>query len=154
MPPSPIVERALASLGQSQPERFARELESGFAPLEGRSKADLLAALRSFARDVRFAGGGDWASFFPAPDADLAALFSGAGETPPHLALLLATLELLEDPTRLLNRSVEDHLDHYYRAVLRLEPRPAKGDRAHVLVELKPGAPSLRLGASDLMSGG
>ena len=55
---------------------------------------------------------------------------------PPHMALLLAFLQLLEHSRSHLNALSAEHLDFYYRTVLGLSPRGAEGDQVHLLFEI------------------
>ncbi len=55
---------------------------------------------------------------------------------PPHYALFLAFLRLLEHARAETNTLTARHLDFYYRQVLGLERHPARADTAHLLVEL------------------
>ncbi len=57
-------------------------------------------------------------------------------EHPPHMALLLAFLQLLEHARDHLNTLTEAHLDFYYREVLGLTTRAAEPDQVHQLFEL------------------
>jgi len=58
------------------------------------------------------------------------------GSHEPHYALFLAFLPLLDHARDQLNTLPREHLDLYYRRVLRLAERPARPSQAHVLVEL------------------
>ncbi len=73
---------------------------------------------------------------------------------PPHMALLLAFLELLAHARDHLNTLTEAHLDFYYRRVLGLEPKAAVPDRVHVLFELAKSFQSHVLASDTLLKAG
>lgn len=157
-----IVQNMISRLGQSQHERPARELDPHFADVDERGPVALLRFARAFAAAVRFHAvpgttnsGDDWTPFFDLTEAQAAALLRQfAGDVPPHLALFATFARLHEFPRAHLNALTARHLDFHYRRVLRFEPRPAVPDRAHVLVELKKGAPAVRIGPEHLLSAG
>lgn len=60
-------------------------------------------------------------------------------EHQPHLALLIAFLELFKHLQRDLNDVTRRHLDFFYRDVLHLSERPAIPDQVHVIFELAKG---------------
>jgi hypothetical protein len=152
-----IAESLIARPGQSQEGRAAAELAPHFADLDERSAADLFVYARRLAAQVRFydeAGGGfssagDWSAFFAGGLPE-----RRDGRTEPHLALLAAFLKLYRLPRCALNGFTARHLEFYYRRVLGFAPRPARADRAHVLVELKKGAPKVELEPAHAFSAG
>lgn len=54
----------------------------------------------------------------------------------PHYALFLAFLKLFKYAQQQVNSITKRHLDFYYKEVLRLAPKEAQPNHAHVLVEL------------------
>jgi len=66
----------------------------------------------------------------------LAASLTQSADHQPHYALYLSFLKLFAEVTTELNGLTAKHLDFYYRAVLRLRPKAAKPDRAHIVAEL------------------
>lgn len=157
-----IIQSMVSELGQSQRDRLARELEEHFVDVDERGPRDRLLFAKALAARVHFYRGrldgpaGTWAPFFPfegAAEAE-ALLASAEGDTTPHLALLLAFLELYERPRALMNRLTARHLDFYYQRVLRFAPRPAVPDRAHVAFELKKNAPATRILPGMMLSAG
>lgn len=54
----------------------------------------------------------------------------------PHYALFLAFLKLFKYAQQQVNTITKRHLDFYYKEVLRLKPKDAQPNHAHVLVEL------------------
>lgn len=153
-----IVEHLIARAGQTQEARLPEGLARGFVEVEGRSSADLYRLVRGLAARVRFhyAEGGaikddlDWAPFFP--EGGLPAGRDGA--TPPHLALLAAFLKLHRVPRAAMNGFTARHLEFFYREVLGFAPRPARPDRAHLLIELKKNAAPLAVGPAHAFSAG
>lgn len=151
-----LLERAIAHPGQSQDDRSPVELAGDFVVVDERDTADLLRFTTDLAKMLRHrqpgGGEGDWRSFFPPPD-DPATWQAHAADAP-HLALLLAFCELYRAPQTALNRFTARHLDFYYRRVLRFASRPARPDRAHVVIELKRHAAPFALGPAHRLSAG
>ncbi len=164
MADSDIVQNLIFEPGQSQDGRMPRELGVHYADLDERTPAELWAWAGRFAKLVSFHPAGftgtddelpDWSALFPdtavAPD-DYAA--SRPGRVPAHAALLLAFIELFRRPQALANRITGRHLDFYYEEVLRLRRHGPVPDHAHLLLELKKGAPSLEVGPQHLFTAG
>lgn len=61
---------------------------------------------------------------------------SARRDHPPHLALYVAMLDVLQPARDDFNRMTQRHLDFFYRQVLALPARPATPDYAHLLFEL------------------
>lgn len=55
----------------------------------------------------------------------------------PHIALLVAFLKLFQHLQSDLNSFTRKHLDFFFKDVLRLIPRPAKSDKAHLVFEIQ-----------------
>lgn len=55
----------------------------------------------------------------------------------PHLALLFTFLRLYQRMQDALNSKTREHLDFFYKEVLRIKPRPAEPDKAHIVFELQ-----------------
>jgi hypothetical protein len=55
----------------------------------------------------------------------------------PHLALLFAFLKLFQHLQQDLNTFSKKHLDFFYKDVLKLKPRAATPDNAHVIIEIQ-----------------
>lgn len=58
-------------------------------------------------------------------------------EHTPHLALLFAFLKLFQHLQTDLNGFTKKHLDFFFREVLRLQPRAAEADKAHIVFEIQ-----------------
>ncbi len=56
---------------------------------------------------------------------------------PPHLALLFAFLKLFRHLQDDLNGYSRKHLDFFFKDVLRIGPRPATADKAHIVFEIQ-----------------
>lgn len=56
---------------------------------------------------------------------------------PPHLALLFAFLKLFNYLQEDLNSYSRKHLDFFYKEVLKIKPREANPDRAHLILEIQ-----------------
>ncbi len=75
-------------------------------------------------------------------EAALQDAIANSGEHPPHYALFLSFLSMLEPARDALNEMTGRHLDFYYRDILQLSPRPAQPGSVHVKVELARGVES------------
>lgn len=73
---------------------------------------------------------------------------------PAHYTLFLAFLKLFRLGQQHLNTLTQRHLDFYYNDVLRLQPKAASPDSAHVIITLAKGTDSLPLPAGTLFRGG
>ncbi|HIJ94641.1 MAG TPA: hypothetical protein HPP94_02675 [Desulfuromonadales bacterium] len=161
-----IIQNMIFQLGQSQNGRRSPELDIHYADLDERSSADLAHFIRTLAAGISFIGAdavngidggsldGDWSAFFPDDTALEMALKNDSGDTRPHLALLLAFLELYKIPQEVINRISGRHLDFYYQKVLQLVRKAPLPDKAHLLLELKKNAAPLAIGAEWLFSAG
>lgn len=152
-----IVQNMITRLGQSQGERLPPELAADFFRVDERDAETLLAQARTLAETMPFysrdpeAASGDWGHFFPA---DSAALSADDGSIKPHLGLFATFLELYRRPQAALNRFTARHMDFQFSRVLRFLPRPARPDRAHVVIELKKGATPIAITPAHRFSAG
>ena len=87
-------------------------------------------------------------------DAALQDTFTKYDGHPPHYALFLAFLRLLEQARKEENTLTARHLDLYYREILRLKEKPAQPGKAHLLVELGKQAASHEFPPGELFSAG
>ncbi|MGZ8543789.1 MAG: hypothetical protein ACXWV0_00770, partial [Flavisolibacter sp.] len=55
----------------------------------------------------------------------------------PHLAIVFAFLKLFKHLQGDLNSFTKKHLDHFYKEVLQLKPKPAAPDHAHLVIEIQ-----------------
>lgn len=152
----------MASLGTAQDGRDAQALQPGHAPLDDRNLVQLLQAAQALAQLLRFYGStdtaasGDWSAYLPAGTADeLQALVDHSeGQLAPHHALLLAFFKTGQPAQDLLNGFTARHLQHQVRNVLGFAPRPARPDRAHLVLGLKKGAAAIELNSAHAFSAG
>ncbi|MEM7574077.1 MAG: hypothetical protein AAF433_14310 [Bacteroidota bacterium] len=72
----------------------------------------------------------------------------------PHLALLLAFLEMREQQRSMLNALSDQHLDFYYRRSLRTQPASAVEPRAFLALEARKNLPPTYLPEGSLFRGG
>lgn len=77
-----------------------------------------------------------------------------AGNTQPHVALMLVFLKLYQHQQRLINKLPDRYLDFYYRDVLQFKPEGIRSDQAYVLFTLNEQADFLRLEKGTLLSAG
>jgi Baseplate J-like protein len=155
-----IIQNLIFQLGQSQDDRLATELGGHFADIDEQTTADLLHQTKVLAKFVNYYRDhptnpiGDWSNFFldaiNIPDL----LTSQDANTPAHLALLLAFLELYKQPQSVINHCTARHLDFYYQDVLRLTKRAAIADKVHVLLELKKNVIPTSIRPENLFSAG
>ena len=161
---------ATGTTGTSQASRRWWALDPASAPLDERSTLDLLAFAQALALELKYldaqgAPAGDWRQLLPEPALlveavqaladparlapDRAALYAR-----PHVALLLAFVDLLGQARAQLNDLGRRHLDHYFAQVLRMSRKAAVPDRVHVLVEPDPRAAAVELPAGALLQAG
>ena len=147
--------------GQSQEERSPAELKADFVRVDERSTKDFLLFLKKLSPHLRYYPKkttdpvSDWSNFFPYDDQTVRTITEKkAADTPPHLALLLAFLELYKKPQEVINRITGRHLDFYFTRVLHLSKKRAVADKAHVLIELKKNVGPVTIGPEHLFSAG
>lgn len=156
--------------GTSQAARLRPELDPGFAVIDGRTSADLLAFARAYAAELVYVDSdgqpqGDWRGLLPDADAlqdaadylhapERASPERAARYARPHFALLLAFLDLLGLARDQLNGLTGRHLDFYYREVLRMVRKRAVPDRVHVLALPDNRSSRLRLPAGTGLRAG
>jgi Baseplate J-like protein len=168
--------------GTSQRGRALPALDPGYAAIDERSTADLLAFVQAFAERLRYFSAdeladelreaGTWASFAQHRDekgnvdvslADIVAYIDEperfTGERArwlgrPHFALLLTFLELLGHARAQLNDLTRRHLEYYYRDVLQMLPEPAQPDRAAMVFRLASRVAEVRLPAGTALQAG
>jgi hypothetical protein len=84
----------------------------------------------------------------------LAASLEDFAHHTPHYGLWLTFLQLFRHAQGEINKFTGRHLDFYFREVLRLAPRAAEPDKAHLLFELAKGRTSHLLTAGTLFRAG
>lgn len=158
-----LVQQMIDRLGTSQPERGDPRLDPAHAPVDGRDLVQLLRQVRALAQRLPYyrvegegvVADGNWSPWFEASDA---ALFAQAqrsdGLVPPHQALLLAFLRQREAAQSLIDGFTARHLQFQMRQVLGFEPRPEQPDRAHLLLQLKPGTAPVEITPDHAFSAG
>jgi hypothetical protein len=155
-----IIQNLIYQLGQSQGDRLPKELQLPFVDVDERTTADLLEFTKAFAELVNFyennssTPSGNWINFFPAQSEIEQLLKSDRNDTPPHLALFLAFLELYKQPQSVINKITARHLDFYYHDVLRLTKKDAIADKVHVILELKKNVAPIEIQPENLFSAG
>ena len=73
---------------------------------------------------------------------------------PPHYALFLSFLKLFRIAQQDMNKLTKRHLDYYYKEILRLMPREAVPNQAHILVELAKQVDEYMLKEGTLLKAG
>lgn len=165
--------------GTSQRGRALPALDPGYAGVDERSSADLLAFVQAFVERLRYYAAaddatdddelrelGDWRAFANHPDLSVADIVAYIAEPErftgeqarwlgrPHFALLLTFIELLGHARTQLGQLTGRHLDYYYREILRMQPAPAQPDRAAMVFRLASRVAQLRLPAGTALQGG
>jgi hypothetical protein len=162
--------------GTSQRGRPLPALDPGYAAIDERSTADLLAFVQAFADKLRYFAAdelgaelreaGTWADFARHPDLTLADMVAYIAEPErftgerarwlgrPHFALLLVFLELLGHARAQLNDLTRRHLEHYYRDILRMQLDPAQPDRAAMVFRLAGQVSEVLLPAGTALQAG
>ena len=167
-PGSPVANTGTS--GTSQAARRWWALDPASAPLDERNTLDLLAFAQTLARELKYVDAqgvpaGDWRQLLPEPALlveAVQALADPARLAPeraalyarPHVALLLAFVELLGQARAQLNDFGRRHLDHYFARVLRMSRKAAVPDRVHVLVEPATSAAAVELPAGTVLRAG
>jgi hypothetical protein len=161
-----IIQNMIRALGQSQASRPLPALDAHYVDVDERSVENHLLLLQKFARTVKFHLTAahadedenewvDWREFFPFDPDRIGAWRAGLGDdTPAHLALLLSFLDMYREAQASLNQFGGRHLDFYYRDVLRIRPRAAVPDRAHLVLELKKNALPLEINPDHRFTAG
>jgi hypothetical protein len=162
--------------GTSQRSRRLAALDPGQAPIDERTRTDVLGFVQAYADQLRFLEGdaetggvrttGTWADFVRRADlslADIAAYVTDptrfTGERArwlgrPHFALLLTFVELLAHARDHLNGFTRRHLDYYYRDLLQARPEPPTPDRATVVLGVRSGVAEVLLPAGTELQAG
>jgi len=138
--------------GTSRKQRFIPALEPAYARIDDRSIEELFRFIQEYSRKLKYVNingeeSGNWEAFFeklPVPD----------GNCTPHLALVMAFLELFRESQNSLNQLTQKHLDHYYQTILGLKKKESTPDHVHVTVDLAREVRSLYLSAGTSFSAG
>ncbi|MBD2563977.1 MULTISPECIES: baseplate J/gp47 family protein [Nostoc] len=156
-----IIQNIIFQLGQSQDDRLLQELEIHFADVDERTPEELLLFTKKIAEFVNYyqnniaAPTNNWSAFFPYNQTELKQLIENKNaDISPHLALLLGFLEVYKQPQEVINQITANHLDFYYKDVLRLQQKSAVADKVHLLIELKKNAAPINISPTDLFSAG
>lgn len=162
-----IYEYLLATDGVNQLERSALSLDPALVKIDGRSKHDILRFLHALGTQVKFfdlnnQATGSWQPFLQAltaggnvPDeAQLNRLLLSRSDWSPHIALLIAFMQVYAHAQNDLNKLPGNRLNFYYEDVLRLQRRSAIADQVHVLVELAKNVQPVLLKKGTLLKAG
>lgn len=157
----------LATDGVNQSQRSQPALDPANVKLDDRSLSELLRFVCTLAAQVRYYGKnnlpqGDWQAFFDQlcnggqvlSDADLQMLMTVKKDLSPHLALLLAFLQVYTIVKDDLNQLTKKRLDYYYQEVLRLQRASPRPDEVHVLFEPAKNAHPALIKAGSLLDAG
>jgi len=127
--------------GSNQVGRQLPALDPATVQLDDRSATDFVWYASQLAKELNYYSldgnvAGDWQNFLSdvinLPESE----WSKTANRQPHQALFLAFLKLLKNSQNHLNDLPRQHLDFFYKNVLRLRQKPEEPDRAHVIFEL------------------
>ncbi|MDE1462126.1 baseplate J/gp47 family protein [Spartinivicinus poritis] len=164
------VETSTSRPGTLQTQRNLQPLLPSYFSVEERTTEDWLIYLKQFSEWLRFYSVADnshtdWQLFLPS-QADIAKLVAWVeGDTSvsdeikaiaarPHMALLLAFIELQKHPRLLFDRFTERHLHYYYRDLLGLTEKSPKPDHCHLVLGLESTAESVVLPVNTAFDAG
>ena len=133
----------LARDGTSQDSRFLEALAPDNARVMDLSLQDWMAFACRYAANLKFFDpqnlvSGSWQPLWPAEEevVHLLTQMEDNDAHDPHITLFLCFLKLLEHSNAHMNTLTQRHLDFYFKQVLRLKTRPARGDKVHIIFEL------------------
>lgn len=139
--------------GKDQSQRFLDALDPSYVEINEFTLMEWLEFAYQFASRVNYFRGendevtsGDWKLFFEYDDE--------LDNVPPHLALFICFIWLLEFSKKRLNKLTHKHLDFYYREVLQLQKLTATPDRVHLIFELAKSATEARIDKGARLDGG
>jgi hypothetical protein len=157
----------LATDGVNQPLRVQPALDPVNVKIDDRSMSELLRFVRHLAQQIRYYGNnnlpqGDWQAFFDQlrdgatvlNDAKIQTLLAVKKDLSPHLALLLAYLQVYAVVQNDLNSLTKKRLDYYYQEVLRLQRTSPQPDEVHVVFEPGKNAQPTLVKAGSLLDAG
>ena len=135
--------------GSSQLRRFVKALDPTTVAIDGRTRQEFIDFARNYAEIIRYYDNdnqtdGTWSEFFRP--------YTEAAD--PHYALFLAFIRIMGIAQEELNGITARHLDYFYKQVLGMEPRAARPDQVHVLLELAKNQTYYKLPAGTLLSAG
>ncbi|EKN3346133.1 hypothetical protein AAIP73_001576 [Yersinia ruckeri] len=130
--------------------------------LDNRRGLTLLEFIKKYTQKIPFNNESDfWDAFFFMLDnnpEELAKFYLAEniadGTLPPHQALILAVLQILETPRTLLNSLPAVHRNLYYRDLLGLSSRPANPDQVALSIALNPTVSTQLLAKGTLFEAG
>lgn len=154
--------------GVNQLQRNLPALDPDYVQLDGRTKRDLIHFLYQLSKQISFYSltntpQGDWSGLFSflksangsiLSDDELNQLMASRNDWPPHLALLMAFLDLYAIAQQDINQLVSKHLNYYYKKILQLSPKAAQPDQVHVTFELNKSAAPYSLKQGTLLDAG
>lgn len=149
--------------GTGQLQRFVEALEPGSVKLNNFSLNEWMRFAWHFAEKVNYfdtlnheSASGNWQDFFISNEnlEDFLLLVDEGGNLPPHLALFVCFIKLLEFSKKRFNKLTKRHLDFYYQQILQIEKLPATPDKVHVIFELAKNNVDSKIGQSTELDGG
>lgn len=149
--------------GTGQLQRFIEALDPNSVKLNDFSLKEWMQFVYRFAEHINYFNTLDfenpadnWQDFFIAdPDLeDFLQLVETGGNVPPHLALFVCFVKLLEFSKNRFNKLTKRHLDFYYRQILQIEKLPATPDKVHIIFELAKNSVDAKIDEETELDGG
>ena len=146
--------------GQTQSQRFPRELDSYYIKIDDKTRKELLLYAAEISKEINFYSestntiDGTWTPFFEKVYDKSIAKLKDYGKHEPHLALYLTFLLIYRHAQKSINGITKRHLDFYYKEILKLSNKKETPDKVHVLFELKKGVDESLIKAGTYLDAG
>lgn len=153
--------------GTYRHERFSKALDVDYFKLDERTVKDIVkqtAMLASYIRyyNEQYLEDGNWEVFFEdiydyvhnEVDFRKIDVWEKNAQTPPHLALYLAFIEIFKIAQEELNRFTQRHLEYYYKNILGFESNPEVADKVHLFFKIDKKAFKTLISKGTLFEGG
>jgi len=149
--------------GTAQFERFLKALDPDSVRLNDLGLKEWMKFAYDFAKHINFfdvnecdVPSGDWAAFFKDStqiDGFIAGL-TDSSDIPPHIALFVSFVKLLELTKNRFNKITARHLDFYYREILKFKRLGITPDKVHLIFELAKNVISEKIPEGTVLSAG
>lgn len=153
--------------GTYRTERFPKALHPDYFKLDERSDKELIAQTAKLASYIAYYNeqnqlDGNWEAFFEdvydyahnQVNFQQMEEWEKTQQTPPHLALFLAFVQVFHIAQDELNRLSQRHLEYYYNNILKFEREKAVEDKVALFFELDKKATMARVPKGTLFDGG
>ncbi len=156
--------------GTYRNERFPKALHPDYFKLDERFDSDIIEQTAQLALYIKYYNeqnqvdveNGDWKLFFEdiydyvhkKVNFQQIEEWEKNRQTPPHLALLLAFVQVFHIAQDELNRLSQRHLEYYYNNILKFERKKAVADKVAVFFEMDKKASIARIPKGTIFDGG